>query len=58
MELSFSELRTKEVVNTNDGRRLGKVCDIVSVIPKIGSSALSCRAVKALLFGKASSLST
>ena len=54
MELSFSELRTKEVVNTNDGRRLGKVCDIVFCYP----SALSCRAVKALLFGKASSLST
>lgn len=34
MELSFSELRTKEVVNTNDGRRLGKVCDIVFCYPE------------------------
>ncbi len=29
MELSFSDLRTKEVVNTQDGRKLGKVCDVV-----------------------------
>lgn len=34
MELSFSELRTKEVVNTADGRRLGKVCDIVFCYPE------------------------
>lgn len=34
MELSFSELRTKEVVNTQDGRKLGKVCDIVLCYPE------------------------
>ena len=34
MELSFSQLRTKEVVNTQDGRRLGKVCDIVLCYPE------------------------
>lgn len=34
MEMSFSELRTKEVINTNDGRRLGKVCDIVFCYPE------------------------
>ncbi len=34
MELSFSELRTKEVVNTLDGRRLGKVCDVVLCYPE------------------------
>lgn len=33
MELSFSELRTKEVINTQDGRKLGKVCDIVLCYP-------------------------
>ncbi len=34
MELSFSELRTKEVVNTQDGRKLGKVCDIALCYPE------------------------
>ncbi len=34
MELSFLELRTKEVVNTQDGRKLGKVCDIVLCYPE------------------------
>ena len=34
MELTFSELRTKEVVNTQDGRKLGKVCDIVLCYPE------------------------
>ena len=33
MELTFSELRAKEVINTQDGRRLGKVCDIVLCYP-------------------------
>ena len=34
MELSFSELRAKEVVNTQDGRRLGRVCDVVLCYPE------------------------
>ncbi len=34
MELSFSELRAKEVVNTQDGRKLGKVCDLVFCYPE------------------------
>ena len=34
MEMSFSELRTKEVVNTGDGRRPGKVRDIVFCYPE------------------------
>ena len=29
MELTFSQLRTKDVINTQDGKKLGKVCDIV-----------------------------
>ncbi len=33
MELTFSQLRAKEVVNTQDGRKLGKVCDIVLCYP-------------------------
>lgn len=34
MEFSFSELRTKEVVNTQDGRKLGRVCDVVLCYPE------------------------
>ena len=33
MELSFSQLRAKEVINTQDGRKLGKVCDIALCYP-------------------------
>ncbi|MBQ8291113.1 MAG: YlmC/YmxH family sporulation protein [Clostridia bacterium] len=34
MELTFSELRTKEVVNTEDGRKIGRVTDIVLCYPE------------------------
>ena len=34
MELTFSELRAKEVINTQDGRKLGKVCDISLCYPE------------------------
>ena len=34
MELSFSTLRTKEVVNTQDGRKLGKVSDVSLCYPE------------------------
>lgn len=34
MEMSFSDLRTKEVVNTADGKRLGKICDMVFCYPE------------------------
>ena len=34
METSFTELRTKEVINTTDGKRLGRVCDIVFYYPE------------------------
>ena len=34
MQLSFSDLRTKEVINTSDGKKLGKVCDLVFCYPE------------------------
>ena len=34
MEMTFSELRAKEVINTQDGRKLGKVCDVVLCYPE------------------------
>ena len=34
METSFGELRRIEVININDGKRLGKVCDLVFTYPE------------------------
>ena len=34
METSFGELRKKEAVNICDGRRLGRVCDVVFTWPE------------------------
>ena len=34
MELSYNDLRKKEVVNTVDGKKLGRVCDMVFCYPE------------------------
>ena len=34
MELTYLDLRRKEVINIGDGRRLGRVTDIVFTVPK------------------------
>lgn len=34
MELSFSELKRKDVINTPDGKRLGRISDIVFCYPE------------------------
>ena len=34
MEISYNELRKKEVVNTLDGKKLGRVCDLVFCYPE------------------------
>ena len=34
MELSYNDLRKKEVVNTVDGKKLGRVCDRVFCYPE------------------------
>ena len=34
METSFQELKKKEAVNVLDGKRLGKVCDVVFTFPE------------------------
>ena len=34
MELSFLELKKKEVINTVDGKKLGRVCDLVFCYPE------------------------
>ena len=34
METSYTELKCKEVINLCDGKRLGKVCDVVFTYPE------------------------
>ncbi len=34
MEVSFLELRAKEVINTQDGKKLGRVCDVALCYPE------------------------
>lgn len=34
MELSYNDLRKKEVVNTLDGKKLGRVCDLIFCYPE------------------------
>ncbi len=34
MEISYSELREREVINVADGRSLGRVCDLVMSYPE------------------------
>ena len=34
MEITYNELKKKEVVNTLDGKRLGRVCDLVFCYPE------------------------
>lgn len=34
MELSYNDLRKKEVVNTLDGKKLGRICDLVFCYPE------------------------
>ena len=34
MELSYNELRKKEVVNTLDGKKMGRVCDLIFCYPE------------------------
>ncbi|MDE6442291.1 MAG: PRC-barrel domain-containing protein [Clostridia bacterium] len=34
MEFSFSQLKQKEVINLNDGKNMGKVCDVSVTFPE------------------------
>lgn len=34
MELTFSSLRAKEVINVQDGKKLGRICDVVLCYPE------------------------
>lgn len=49
MEVIFSELKQKEVINVSDGRHLGKVCDLSFSFPEgkiIGLTVTGCKGFK------------
>lgn len=49
MEVIFSELRQKEVINISDGKHLGKVCDMKFTFPEgnvLGVIVTGCKGFK------------
>ena len=49
MDIIFSELKQKEVINVSDGRHLGKVCDITFTFSEgkvIGFTVTGCKGFK------------
>ena len=46
MEMTFSELKQKEVINLIDGKHMGKVCDVSFTFPKgdlLGFTVTGCK---------------
>lgn len=52
MEVIFSELKQKEVINVTDGRHLGKVCDIAFTFPEAQVKGLTVTGCKGFKFTK------
>lgn len=52
METSYLELKQKEVVNLCDGKRLGRVCDVVFTFPEGKVQGIVVPGSKRLFFGK------
>jgi len=49
MEVSFSSLKQKDVINLTDGRHMGKVCDISFTFPEnnvLGFTVTGCKGFK------------
>lgn len=53
METSFLELKQKEVVNLCDGKRLGRVCDVVFTYPEGRVQGIVVPGSKGFRWGKA-----
>ncbi len=53
METSFGELRRKETVNLCDGKRLGRVCDVVFTYPEGKVQGIVVPGGKGFRFGRA-----
>lgn len=46
MEVLFSDLKQKEVINVSDGKHLGKVCDLTFIFPEgkiLGFTVTGCK---------------
>lgn len=46
MEVNFSDLKQKDVINLSDGRHLGRVCDIAFTFPEnkvLGFTVTGCK---------------
>lgn len=50
MEVTFSELKQKQVVNLSDGKQLGKVCDVKFTFPEGKVEGFSVSGGKGLKF--------
>lgn len=50
MEVTFSQLKQKEVINLNDGKNLGKVCDVTFSVPEYKITGLSVTGGKGFRF--------
>lgn len=52
MEVTFSELKQKEVINVSDGSNLGKVCDVSFTFPEGKVTGLTVTGCKGFKFTK------
>ncbi|MCI9504700.1 MAG: YlmC/YmxH family sporulation protein [Clostridia bacterium] len=52
METSYTELKCKEVINLCDGKRLGKVCDVVFTYPEGRVQGIVAPGGRGFRFGK------
>lgn len=52
MEITFSEIKQKEVINLIDGKHMGKVCDISFTFPKGDLLGLTVTGSKGFRFSK------
>lgn len=49
MEVNFSDLKQKDVINLNDGKNMGKVCDLSFTFPEnnvLGFTVTGCKGFK------------
>ncbi len=52
MEVTFSDLKQKDVINLNDGKNLGKVCDLTFSFPDNNVTGFTVTGCKGFRFSK------